>query len=126
MTGKYVYGFSDDCFMSEEYDTPWEALAAAQKEEKESLSPEAHTEVYIGVVGEQWKPEIDGEGIVDMLQDNAYDVGGEFAESYLQGVTKEEIDELTDVLTKAFDAWAAKHGYEPDFYPVENVKEYEL
>ncbi|MBE6101513.1 MAG: hypothetical protein E7200_05335 [Selenomonas ruminantium] len=126
MTGKYVYGFSDDCFMSEEYDTPWEALAAAQKEEKESLSHETHTEVYIGIVGEKWKPEIDGEGIVDMLQDNAYDIGGEFAESYLQGVTKEEIDELTDVLTKAFDAWAAKHGYEPDFYPVENVKEYEL
>ena len=126
MTGKYVYGFSDDCFMSEEYDTPWEALAAAQKEEKESLSHETHTEVYIGIVGEKWKPEIDGEGIVDMLQDNAYDIGGEFAESYLQGVTKEEIDELTDVLTKAFDVWAAKHGYEPDFYPVENVKEYEL
>lgn len=126
MTGKYVYGFSDDCFMSEEYDTPWEALAAAQKEEKESLSHETHTKVYIGIVGEKWKPEIDGEGIVDMLQDNAYDIGGEFAESYLQGVTKEEIDELTDVLTKAFDAWAAKHGYEPDFYPVENVKEYEL
>ncbi len=126
MTGKYVYGFSDDCFMSEEYDTPWEALAAAQKEEKESLSHETHTEVYIGIVGEKWKPEIDGEGIVDMLQDNAYDIGGEFAESYLQGVTKEEIDELTDVLTKAFDAWAAKHGYEPDFYPVENVKKYEL
>ena len=126
MTGKYVYGFSDDCFMSEEYDTPWEALAAAQKEEKESLSHETHTEVYIGIIGEKWKPEIDGEGIVDMLQDNAYDIGGEFAESYLQGVTKEEIDELTKVLTKAFDAWAAKHGYEPDFYPVENVKEYEL
>ena len=126
MTGKYVYSFTDDWFNSDEYDTPEEAIEAARMEEKESLSPEAHTEVYIGVVGEQWKPEIDGEGIVDMLQDNAYDVGGEFAESYLQGVTKEETDELTEVLTKAFDAWAARHGYEPNFYPVENVKEYKL
>ena len=126
MSGKYVYSFSDDCFMSEGYDTPWEALAAAQKEEKESLSHETHAVVYIGIAGEKWKPRIDGGGIVDMLQANAYDIGGEFAESYLQGVTKEEIDELTDVLTKAFDAWAAKHGYEPDFYPVENVQEYEL
>lgn len=124
--GKYVYGFSDDCFMSEEYDTPWEALAAAQKEEKESLSHETHTEVYIGIVGEKWKPEIEGDSIIDMLQDAAYDAGGEFAESYLQGVTKEESEELTDVLTKAFNEWAARHKYEPDFYPVEDVKEYKL
>ena len=126
MTGKYVYSFSDDCFMSEEYDTPWEALAAAQKEEKESLSHETHNVVYIGTVGEKWKPEIDGEGIIDMLQDSAYDAGGEFAEDYLRGVTREESDELTEALTKTFNAWAAKHEYEPNFYPVEDVKEYKL
>ena len=126
MTGKYVYSFSDDCFTSEEYDTPWEALAAAQEEEKESLPDETHTMVYIGVVGEKWKPEIDGERIVDMLHEDAYDFGGEVAENYLQGVPTDEINELTDVLTKAFCTWAAKHGYNPDFYPVENVQEYEL
>lgn len=126
MKGKYVYGFSDDCFTSGKYDTPWEALAAAQKEVRESQSQETHNKVYIGIAGKKWKPEIDGERIVDMLQDDAYDFGGEFAENYLQGVTTEGINELTNVLTKAFGAWAAKHGYKPDFYPVGNVQEYEL
>lgn len=126
MVGKYVYGFDDYCFTGEEYDTPEEALAAAQEEEKESLPDETHTVVYIGTVGEKWKPEIDGERIVDMLHDDAYDFGGEIAENYLQEVPTEEIDELTKVLTKAFNEWAAKHGYKPGFYPVENVKEYEL
>lgn len=126
MTGKYVYSFSDDCFTSEEYDTPKEALAAARFEEADAPCPQGHTEVYIGVVGEKWTPTIEGEGIIDMLQEEAYEAGGECAEDYLDGVTDKERDELTEALTKAFNAWAKKHGYEPNFYPVENVKEYKL
>ena len=126
MKGKYVYSFSDDCFQSDFFDTPEEALAEAREIEKESLAPEKKEAVYIGVVGEKWKPTIDGESIIDMLRDEAYEEGGEYAEDYLKDVSEAQRDELTEVLTNAFNKWAAKYGYKPNFYPIENVKEYKL
>lgn len=127
MKGKYTYSFSDDCFENEDYDTEEEALAAARKEAKEyENSDRPPTEVYIGIVGEKWKPTIDGESIIDMLRDEAYEEGGEYAEDYLEDVPKEQRDELTEILTLAFTVWAKEHGYEPNFFPIENVKEYKL
>ncbi len=124
MKGKYVYSFSDDCFESEEYDTAEEALAAARFEEEDAPYPKGHKAVYIGVVGEKWKPEIDGESIIDMLRENAYSDCNE--EDYLDNVTDEQTNELTEELTAAFERWAKKNGHEVDFFLVENVKEYKL
>lgn len=124
--GKYVYSFTDDYFPSEEYDTPDEALKAARIEEKDIPNPLRHTDVYIGVVGEKWMPFIDGDGIIEMLQDEATGEGGDYGATYLENVPKEQSEELTEVLTEAFRKWAAKYGYEPNFYPVKDVKEYKL
>ena len=129
MTRKYVYSFTDEWFNSDEYDTPKEAVEAARELEKESLSDEPHTEVYIGTVGEQWKPEIDGESIVEMIRENAMDdCGGNIVDDscYLEKVSEEQMNELTKELTAAFNRWAEKNGHTVNFYPVENVKEYKL
>ena len=124
MKGKYVYSFSDYYdFNSDYFGKLEEALAEARKEVK-AIPDDANrpTEVYIGIVGEKWKPEISGESIIDMLCDEAYDVGGEYAEDYLKDVPEARRDELTEILTTAFN----KYGYKPNFYPVENVREYKL
>jgi len=114
MTGKYVYGFSDDYFASDYFDTPKEALEEARK----------INAIYIGVVGEKWKPEIEGEGIIDMLRENAYSDCN--AKNYLDNVTDEEIKELTEELTAAFERWAEKNGHTVDFYTVDDIREYKL
>ena len=127
MKGKYVYSLSDDDFdtSSGEYDTLEEALNAARRwEDEEYLVSSKHTEVYIGVMGEDWQPEINGEGIIDMLRENAYEDCG--AEDYLDNITNDQVNDLTKELTAAFNRWAQKYGHTADFAPVENVQEYKL
>ena len=86
--------------------------------------PQENTAVYIGLVGEKWKPEIDGEGIIEMIRENAYSDCNE--EDYLENVTDEQTEELTRELTAAFNRWAEKNGHAVDFFIVEEVKEYKL
>ena len=129
MKGKYVWSYQDDCFMSDEYDTRESALAAALFDRRDAPCPPEDKAIYIGVIGEKWKPEIDGEAIIDMIRYNAFDeCGAEIVDSdgYLENVTKEQIDELTEELTAAFNRWAEKHGRTANFFPVENIKEYQL
>ena len=124
MTKKYVYSFSDDVFLGcSKFETLEEALEAAREEAK--LMPE-HEYVYIGVAGDIWKPTIDGDGIIEMLQEMADDEVGDVAEEYLANVPDEDVAKLTEALTKAFNKWAAENGYLPTFYTVENIKEYPL
>ena len=125
MKGKYVYGFSDDNFWSEQYDTAGQALEAARKQAKADGAAK-HETVYIGVVGENWEPEIDGEGIIEMMQEMADEEVGDAAANYLENVPEEDVKELTDALTKTFKEWAAKNGYVPTFYTVEHIEEYKM
>lgn len=124
MTKKYVYSFSDDVFLGcSKFETLEEALEAAREEVK--LMPE-HEYVYIGVAGDIWEPTIDGDGIIEMLQEMADEAVGDVADGYLADVTKEDEEKLTNALTETVKKWAAENGYLPTFYTVENVKEYPL
>ena len=82
--------------------------------------------VYIGVSGGIWQPTIDGDGIIEMLQEMADEAVGDVADGYLADVTKEDEEKLTNALTETVKKWAAENGYLPTFYTVENVKEYPL
>lgn len=118
---KYVYSFnSEEIFCSDEYDTVEDALAAARDE-----LPERET-VYIGIIDGIWKPTLDGGRILDMVQEDADQDVGEAAESYLAHVKKQDVEELSELLTATFNGWAVKRGYEPYFSAVQNVKEYAL
>ena len=124
MKGKYLYSFSDDDWRGcSQYDTKEEALAAAREEAE--LMPEKEY-VYIGVSGGIWQPTIDGDGIIEMLQEMADDEAGDVAEEYLANVQDEDVTKLTEALTKAFNKWAAENGYVPTFGTVENIEEFKI
>lgn len=121
---KYVYCFSEDGFLfAERFDSFEEALAAARDEA--GMTPE-HKNVYIGIIDGIWKPTLDGGRILDMVQEDADQDVGEAAESYLAHVKKQDVEELSELLTATFNGWAVKRGYEPYFSAVQNVKEYAL
>lgn len=70
-------------------------------------------------------PEVDGERVIWNVVD--YDLDDEIAEwseDYMHNVKKEHIDELSEELTKVFQAWEKKHGYENTAWVVMETKEY--
>jgi len=59
---------------------------------------------------------------LDSITNSAYDEGGEYSESYLEGVTKEQEADLDKRVADAVNQWADDHGLQPNFYRVANVK----
>ncbi|SEN72963.1 hypothetical protein SAMN05216404_106211 [Nitrosospira multiformis] len=77
--------------------------------------------VYVGNAKHP-KPEqlCDADDIIDRISDNAWDIGGEYAEDY-PNVTREAHQELDDFIK----SWIMKHC-PPNFYQVFDVREHVL
>ncbi len=60
--------------------------------------------------------------IIEDIQGRAYDNVGEHAEGFLDDVTDVQKTELGVII----NLWAKKHGIEPNFYSVNNIKEIEV
>ena len=72
-------------------------------------------------------PEIDGERVIWNVCD--YDLDDEIAEwsdDYMKDVKNEHIDELSEELTKVFQAWEKRHGYENRVWVVQETKAYRI
>ena len=72
-------------------------------------------------------PEIDGERVIWNVCD--YDLDDEIAEwsdDYMKDVKNEHIDELSKELTKVFQAWEKRHGYENRVWVVQETKAYRI
>lgn len=72
-------------------------------------------------------PEIDGERVIWNVCD--YDLDDEIAEwsdDYMKDVKNEHIDELSKELTKVFQAWEKRHGYENRVWVVQEIKAYRI
>ena len=59
----------------------------------------------------------------EMLAEQAYDDGGEYAENWLSGLRPEQKEDLAKRIKEAINAWADDHALHPTFYGVENVRE---
>lgn len=73
----------------------------------------------------RYVPEVDGERTIWNVVD--YDLDddiAEWSEDYMHDVKKEHIDELSEELTKVFQAWEKRHKYENTSYVVLETKEY--
>lgn len=73
--------------------------------ELRSLLPSAHT-------------------LIDEMRDRAYDEAGEFAEDWLDDVTKEQESELRATVQAAVTAWLDKHNHHPRWWTVTDVQEH--
>ena len=60
---------------------------------------------------------------LDSIVNSAYDEGGEYADGYLEDVTKEQEADLDKRIAETVNKWADDYGLQPNFYRVANVKE---
>lgn len=75
----------------------------------------------------RYVPEIDGERVIWNVLD--YDLDDEIEEwsgDYMKDVKNEHMDELSEELTKVFQAWEKRHGYENKSWVVLETKPYRI
>lgn len=94
----------------------------------DSLSREEllHTTIEVGHPY-RYVPELDGERAIWNVLD--YDLDDEIAEwsnDYMKDVKSEHMDELGDELSKVFQAWEKRHGYENRAYVVMETNPYRI
>lgn len=70
-------------------------------------------------------PEVDGERVIwNVVDYNLDDEIEEWSDNYMKNVKNEHMDELSEELTKVFQAWEKRHGYENTSFVVLETKEY--
>jgi hypothetical protein len=76
------------------------------------------------VVGKLSKPSvhIDGNWVLEDLQEQVYSQCGESGESFLESWSEDESEELTDELNKVMQAWLTKHNKQPMCYVIDNCE----
>lgn len=86
-----------------------------------------HAVIHIGeTVGYADNGEDCYDEIIDCFQQNAYEFGGEYAESYLDAVSKEAEEYLKKELNKIWKKFKKINKEVASFYQVENVKTYRV
>ena len=83
--------------------------------------------IFIGEC-ERYTFSVDGSGVIENLEERAYDECGECAESWepSSGVSLEDWNELDEQLTRVVAEWLEKHNDMPEFYKIVNVVEVPL
>lgn len=105
-----------DTWLGDIWDTREEAIENGIKQAKE----EGLKSFRIGRAVSCEVPVISADTILEYAQDQIYDEVGEVAETYLEGVTKEQSAELEDSLNKLFYEWSKKYNLFPNCYRIEN------
>lgn len=62
-------------------------------------------------------------GLIESIQDQAYEEVDELAEGYLDDITIDQQADLESMIKSTLDEWADKHRHQPRFYRVINVTE---
>lgn len=65
-----------------------------------------------------------GDDVIEAIKLQASDAGGEWADDYLDDVTKEQVEELEKNLDDVFQKWIDKYKFQPNFYTVSTYKAY--
>ena len=118
-TPKYVYSHNGEDSWVEDEDSAVDSAMFAKGEETGTVKiyrGEAH-----GYTHDTFAFDIGAE-IQEMVLAAAQGEGGEFAEDYLEDLSKEQLGDLTRIVTE----WLNKNAAQPTFYGVKNVKAYEV
>ena len=115
---RYLYSFDEEGDHPQFYfSSVDEALEDARKK------ADGEATVYI------WKEErlelcVIGEEVIEGMRRQMDEEG--LDEDYLESPEQSALDELSDMLTKAFQAWADKHGYDKAVAYGTNAERYDL
>lgn len=133
--GKYSWDFDKDAefWNNGTFDTVEECIEDAIQFLKTEIedSDEYPTVVYIGE-NREFVPEVDGLNILEHLEEQASEQCGEISNDWETYDWKDrekrdkEISELENELNKVVIDWLTKYKRMPNFYTVENIKEYPL
>lgn len=75
----------------------------------------------------QYVPEVDGERVIWNVCDyNLDDEIAEWSDNYMAHVKDEHVEELSEELTKVFQAWEKRHCYENTAWVVLETKTYRI
>lgn len=88
--------------------------------EQEAVS---YAKTHKGIVGQavSWSPSVSADTVIQQALEDAYEVAGDASDDWLMWVGEAEEKELSDMLTKTFREWLAKHGREPTFVVIEEL-----
>jgi hypothetical protein len=111
--GNDVYSSVDEC------------IVAARAEDE--LCGGRHGAVYVGETA-PFVPSASVDLVLDMIEGTAADECGEIGHDWdaYDNSKQAELDELQLVMDRVICAWLRKYGYWPEFYSVEDVREYVL
>jgi len=116
---KYCYSFH-----GEDYNEGYDTIKQTLKEARLDCEGE-ESQVWIAETAYP-QPLIDLDNVLEQLQDQAYYMGSDYAEDYLEDVKNEDLKELEEKLNAVFLKWQKKHNYQPHFFGFENEKLYDL
>ena len=118
--GLYFYGFGEDSERGEGYfPSIEEALEHARKNTDE------YEIVCVGR-GEVLELRVDGNAVLEQMDDDIDAEGIETTFFWESDVPKEAVEDLSEMLTQAFRVWADKHGYAKSIEYIADCKEYDL
>lgn len=121
---KWTYSFDEEFFTNGDFDSKESALDAARKDapKQHDINEQPLKSVFIGRTkpyqNSQFFP--DGEDLTEFMQNQASDVGGEYADDY-PNVSEEDEKELTAQLHELLERWCKDKGVAPSFYAVEDI-----
>lgn len=125
---QYTWNFNGDAelWQNDICDSVEECLVAAREVAKEDGDNHGNT-VYIGEIN-PFVPHADAASVLDSIEEDACEFADEAAEDWraYDPHMHDELDELSETLTKEVNAWLEKHGRAPNFYAVESIKSYAL
>jgi len=132
-TGRWTFNDKgNEYWENDDFETRNDAIEAAFADEdfvKENVYKEDHGDYMLPIAtGEIKQPKICDEidledSVIDYIQSHHGDNYGEYGCEYLDNVTKEQRNELNELLTKVIDEWATRNGLQPSHYLIENTEE---
>ena len=125
---QYTWNFDGEAelWQNDICDSIEKCLAAAREAAKED-SDDHYNIVYVGVIN-PFVPHVDAASVLDCIEEDACDFAYGAAEDWCayDPHMRDELDELSDTLTKSVRDWLKKNGCTPTFYSIESIKAYPL
>ena len=126
---RYVFSYDGEYWYDETHFTSEQALEYAKKHWREHNHEfdliDGYLDIHIGEA-EYYKDSLDADDIIKRQQEIAWDNSGEYAETYLDDITKEEKAILSERLNKVWYEFIKEFNHEANFYTVANEKKYEF
>lgn len=122
-TGRKKWGYS---LNGEDYDGLYDTKEDAIKQGFIDAQEYGKEVFFVAKAVITFQPHVYAEGIIEEIQENAYDEGGEYAETYLDDVKREHLEELEEKLNEVLSNWINKYEYNPNFYSVEDIEEVQV